>query len=174
MPTRHVPGTRASGPTRLARRFSLDSTAVGLEESGSTNAAPVAPLPSRLPAAAAPTSAVCHARRDLPPHPSISQAGCGIMRHLLLPRRLLAMAPLSASAATKALLLNPARGRLPSSLACLSAPGARSFRAASLRCYAAAAVAEQHRIKVNNPIVEMDGALPRRHTSSFLPHLQRY
>ncbi|KAI5014283.1 hypothetical protein ZWY2020_055673 [Hordeum vulgare] len=29
------------------------------------------------------------------------------------------MAPLSASAATKALLLNPARGRLPSSLACL-------------------------------------------------------
>ncbi|KAE8806035.1 isocitrate dehydrogenase [Hordeum vulgare] len=72
------------------------------------------------------------------------------------------MAPLSASAATKALLLNPARGRLPSSLACLSAPGGRSFRAASLRaaslrCYAAAAVAEQHRIKVNNPIVEMDG-----------------
>uniref|UniRef100_A0ACD5UT61 Uncharacterized protein n=1 Tax=Avena sativa TaxID=4498 RepID=A0ACD5UT61_AVESA len=85
------------------------------------------------------------------------------MRHLLLARRLPAMAPFSGSAATKALLLNPSgfavRGRLPSSPAYLPAPGGRVFRGASLRCYAAAAaaVAEQHRIKVQNPIVEMDG-----------------
>jgi isocitrate dehydrogenase len=87
------------------------------------------------------------------------------MRHLLLLRRLLsspAMARASVSssaAAAKALLpLN----RLPSLLpACrLPAPGSgRAFRGASLRCYAAAAaaVAEQGRIKVQNPIVEMDG-----------------
>jgi isocitrate dehydrogenase len=72
------------------------------------------------------------------------------------------MAPFSGPAAAKALLLNPSglavRGRLPSPPACLPAPGARVFRGASLRCYAAAAVAEQHRIKVQNPIVEMDGA----------------
>jgi isocitrate dehydrogenase len=75
------------------------------------------------------------------------------------------MARFSGPAATKALLLNPsgfaARGRLPSPPACLPAPGGRVFRGASLRCYAAAAaVAEQHRIKVQNPIVEMDGACP--------------
>ncbi|CAN6249303.1 unnamed protein product [Urochloa humidicola] len=93
------------------------------------------------------------------------------MRHLLLPRRLLsssspAMARASFSgsaAAAKALLpLNPARGgRLPSLLPArrLPAPlGGCAFRGASLRCYAAAAaVAEQSRIKVQNPIVEMDG-----------------
>uniref|UniRef100_L0P3T5 Isocitrate dehydrogenase [NADP] n=1 Tax=Phyllostachys edulis TaxID=38705 RepID=L0P3T5_PHYED len=73
------------------------------------------------------------------------------------------MAPLSGSAATKSLLLNPAaltaRCRLPSPLARLPAPGGRAFRGASLRCYAAAAaaVADQHRIKVHNPVVEMDG-----------------
>uniref|UniRef100_A0A453CDX0 Uncharacterized protein n=1 Tax=Aegilops tauschii subsp. strangulata TaxID=200361 RepID=A0A453CDX0_AEGTS len=93
--------------------FALDSAAVELEEPVSLvrldQGRASRPFPARLPAAAAPTSGVCHARRELPPHPSISQAGGGIMRHLLLPRRLLAMAPLSASAATKALLLNPAR-----------------------------------------------------------------
>jgi len=96
------------------------------------------------------------------------------MRHLLLPRLLLfspAMARASVSgsaAAAKALLpLNPARGgsRLPSLLLArrrLPSPGSgRAFRGASLRCYAAAAaaVAEQGRIKVQNPIVEMDGTL---------------
>nr|CAB3487579.1 unnamed protein product [Digitaria exilis] len=91
------------------------------------------------------------------------------MRHLLLARRPLsspAMARASVSgsaAAAKALLpLNPARGGgLPSLLPArrLPAPGSgRVFRGASLRCYAAAAaVAEQGRIKVQNPIVEMDG-----------------
>uniref|UniRef100_A0A0E0H2Z6 isocitrate dehydrogenase (NADP(+)) n=1 Tax=Oryza nivara TaxID=4536 RepID=A0A0E0H2Z6_ORYNI len=86
-------------------------------------------------------------------------AGLGGMRHLLLLR--CGMAPLygssSSAAATKALLLNPAAAHafVPSS------PGPRALRrgGASLRCYAAAAaaVAEQHRIKVHNPIVEMDG-----------------
>jgi isocitrate dehydrogenase len=71
------------------------------------------------------------------------------------------MARFSGPAATKALLLNPSGFRLPSPPACLPAPGGRVFRGASLRCYAAAAaVAEQHRIKVQNPIVEMDGACP--------------
>nr|CAB3485072.1 unnamed protein product [Digitaria exilis] len=91
------------------------------------------------------------------------------MRHLLLARRPLsspAMARASVSgsaAAAKALFpLNPARGGgLPSLLPArrLPAPGSgRVFRGASLRCYAAAAaVAEQGRIKVQNPIVEMDG-----------------
>uniref|UniRef100_A0A0E0KSM1 Isocitrate dehydrogenase [NADP] n=1 Tax=Oryza punctata TaxID=4537 RepID=A0A0E0KSM1_ORYPU len=87
------------------------------------------------------------------------------MRHLLLLR--CGMAPLygSSAAATKALLLNPAaalplsRGRAPAvAHAFVPSPGVRAFRGgASLRCYAAAAVAEQHRIKVHNPIVEMDG-----------------
>ena len=97
------------------------------------------------------------------------------MRHLvlLLPRRLLsslamARASVSSSAAAAAALLplNPARGgsRLPSLLPArrLPAPGSGgAFRLISLRCYAAAAaaVAEQGRIKVQNPIVEMDGTL---------------
>ena len=95
------------------------------------------------------------------------------MRNLLLPRRLLsaptmARASVSGSAAAaKALLpLNPVRGgRLPSLLpARLPVPGsARVLRGASLRCYAAAAaVAEQSRIKVQNPIVEMDGTWASR------------
>ncbi|ONM16006.1 Isocitrate dehydrogenase [NADP], chloroplastic/mitochondrial [Zea mays] len=92
------------------------------------------------------------------------------MRNLLLPRCLLsapttmARASVSGSAAVaKALIpLNPASGgRLPSLLpARLHVPGSsRVLRGASLRCYAAAAaaVAEQSRIKVQNPIVEMDG-----------------
>lgn len=94
-------------------------------------------------------------------------AGLGGMRHLLLLRCGMALlyGSSSSAAATKALLLNPAAAHafVPSS------PGPRALRrgGASLRCYAAAAaaVAEQHRIKVHNPIVEMDGALfhPRSH-----------
>lgn len=101
------------------------------------------------------------------------------MRNLLLPRRLLSVsAPTmarasvsSSAAAAKALIpLNPARGcRLPSLLpARLPVPGSgRVFRGASLRCYAAAvaAVAEQSRIKVQNPIVEMDGTSASRPSS---------
>jgi hypothetical protein len=97
------------------------------------------------------------------------------MRNLLLPRCLLsapttmARASVSGSAAVaKALIpLNPASGgRLPSLLpARLHVPGSsRVLRGASLRCYAAAAaaVAEQSRIKVQNPIVEMDGTSASR------------
>jgi isocitrate dehydrogenase len=96
------------------------------------------------------------------------------MRNLLLPRRLLsaptmARASVSGSAAAaKALLpLNPGRGgRLPSLLPArlpLNPGSARVLRGASLRCYAAAAaVAEQSRIKVQNPIVEMDGTSASR------------
>lgn len=98
------------------------------------------------------------------------------MRNLLLPRRLLsaptmARASLSGSAAAaKALVpLNPTRGgRLPSLLpARLPVPrSGRVFRGASLRCYAAAAaVAEQSRIRVQNPIVEMDGTSASRPSS---------
>lgn len=87
------------------------------------------------------------------------------MRNLLLPRRLLsaptmARASLSSSAAAAKAL---ARGgsRLPSLLpARLPVPrSSRVLRGASVRYYAAAAavVAEQNRIKVDNPIVEMDG-----------------
>lgn len=94
------------------------------------------------------------------------------MRHLLLARRLLSSSPAMArasvsgsAAVAKALLpLNP--GRLPSLLPArrYPAPGSgRLFRGASLRCYAAAAaVAEQGRIKVQNPIVEMDGTFGPR------------
>jgi hypothetical protein len=125
--------------------------------------------------------------RRRPPAPPLtgthaSRAACSFkrsargMRHLLLLRRLLsspAMARASVSssaAAAKALLpLN----RLPSLLpACrLPAPGSgRAFRGASLRCYAAAAaaVAEQGRIKVQNPIVEMDGTLDPRSSLPFV------
>ncbi|GJN27088.1 hypothetical protein PR202_gb15077 [Eleusine coracana subsp. coracana] len=87
------------------------------------------------------------------------------MRHLLLFRGLhstaaMARVPVSGSAAgARALLpLNPARGHLASPVARLPLLGGRVFRGLSLRCYtAAAAVADQHRIKVQNPIVEMDG-----------------
>ncbi|XP_062226130.1 isocitrate dehydrogenase [NADP], chloroplastic/mitochondrial-like isoform X2 [Phragmites australis] len=87
------------------------------------------------------------------------------MRHLFLRRRFhsastMARAPVSCSAAAAKVLLpiNPARGRLHSPLARLPVPAGRVFPGVSLRCYAAAAaVAEQHRIKVVNPIVEMDG-----------------
>jgi len=49
-------------------------------------------------------------------------------------------------------------------------PGSgRVFRGASLRCYAAAAAAaavtEQSRIRVQNPIVEMDGTSASRPSS---------
>jgi isocitrate dehydrogenase len=88
------------------------------------------------------------------------------MRLLLLYRGLhstaaMARAPVfgSAAAAGALLPLNPARDRLASPLVRLPLPAGRVFRGVSLRCYAAAAaVAEQHRIKVQNPIVEMDGA----------------
>lgn len=102
------------------------------------------------------------------------------MLHLLLPRLLLsspamARASVSGSAvAAKALLpLNPPRGgsRLPSLLPArrLPVPGSGcAFRGASLRCYAAAAVAEQGRIKVQNPIVEMDGTLAPRSSLPFV------
>lgn len=87
------------------------------------------------------------------------------MRHLLLTRGLhsiagMARAPVSGSAAAARapLPLNPAGSRLASPLARLPLPAGRMFQGVSLRCYAAAAaVAEQHRIKVENPIVEMDG-----------------
>ncbi|KAG8065217.1 hypothetical protein GUJ93_ZPchr0004g39144 [Zizania palustris] len=70
------------------------------------------------------------------------------------------MAPLYGSTASKVLLFNPATlprpfGRVPPDF--VPGRGSRAFRGASLRCYAAAAVVEQHRIKVHNPIVEMDG-----------------
>ena len=98
------------------------------------------------------------------------------MRNLLLPRRLLsaptmARATVSGSAAAaKALVpLNPTRGgRLPSLLpALLPVPGSgRVFRGASLRCYAAAAAVTEHsRIRVQNPIVEMDGTSASRPSS---------
>jgi hypothetical protein len=98
------------------------------------------------------------------PHPAL-HVPCG-MRLLLLPRSLhstaaMARAPVSGSAAAAGALLplNPARDRLASPLVRLPLPAGRVFRGVSLRCYAAAAaVAEQHRIKVQNPIVEMDGA----------------
>ena len=101
------------------------------------------------------------------------------MRNLLLPRRLLsaptmARASISGSAAAaKALVpLNPTHGgRLPSLLpARLPVPqSGRVLRGASLRCYAAAAAAaavtEQSRIRVQNPIVEMDGTSASRPSS---------
>ncbi|TVU15301.1 hypothetical protein EJB05_38815 [Eragrostis curvula] len=79
---------------------------------------------------------------------------------LLLPRGLQTTAAMactsgSAAAARTLLPLNPARGRLASPLARLPLPAGRVFRCVSLRCYAAAA--DQHRIKVQNPMVEMDG-----------------
>lgn len=104
------------------------------------------------------------------------------MHNLLLPHRLLSSSPAMArasvsgsAAAAKALLpLNPARGaRLPflAPARRLPVPGAgRVFRGASFRCYAAAAaaVSEQGRIKVQNPIVEMDGTFGPRPSLPFV------